>query len=228
MLKKGEIVDLKELQKLSGLQTKAGPKNAKLYLERIRKNLMTLMCQTDVVELSGDLNAFGGDKDVTANISKAVFGLFCVGNVLGVDVAQGIEKHASVVMARLTPPSSSSTDSAVTETDRQTAPGTTEKKGGTPPDASSQHTASKPDRTASAKAQQEQKEQDTSKSQSSSRSSDNKAKKIENYKLAFKSPKDKAAIELVWKDISEDEELSGQDKYQLQNDKKEALKRVAA
>ena len=84
-------MDLKELQDLSVLQTKAGPKNAKLYLERIRKNLMTLMCQTDVIELSGDLNAFGGEKDVTANISKAVFGLFCVGNVLGIDVAQGIE-----------------------------------------------------------------------------------------------------------------------------------------
>ena len=109
-LKKGETVDLKELQELSVLQTKAGPKNAKLYLERIRKNLMTLMCQTDVVELSGDLNAFGGDKDVTANISKAVFGLFCVGNVLGVDVALGMEKLASDTTARLTSPSSSSTE----------------------------------------------------------------------------------------------------------------------
>ena len=221
-------MDLKELQELSVLQTKAGPKNAKLYLEKIRKNLMTLMCQTDVVELSGDLNAFGGDKDVTANISKAVFGLFCVGNVLGVDVAQGIEKHASVVMARLTPPSSSSTDSAATETDRETALGTAEKKAGTPPDDSFQHISSQPDRTSSAKAQPGQKKQDTSKSQSSRGSSDNKAKKIENYKLAFKSPKDKAAIELVWKDISEDKELSGQDKYQLQNEKEEALKRVAA
>ncbi len=194
-------MDLKELQELSVLQTKAGPKNAKLYLEKIRKNLMTLMCQTDVVELSGDLNAFGGDKDVTANISKAVFGLFCVGNVLGVDVAQGIEKHASVVMARLTPTSSSSTDAAVTETDPQAALWTTEKKADTEPDTLSQ---------------------------SSSRSSDNKAMKIDNYKQAFKSQKDKAAIELVWKNISEDKELSGQDKYQLQNDKKEALKRVAA
>ena len=99
MPEKGGTVDLKELQELSVLQTKAGPKNAKLYLEKIRKNLMTLMCQTDVVELSGDLNAFGGDKDVTANISKAVFGLFCVGNVLGVGVALGMEKFAADVIA---------------------------------------------------------------------------------------------------------------------------------
>jgi hypothetical protein len=202
MLKKGETVDLKELQELSVLQTKTGPKNAKLYLERIRKNLMTLMCQTDVVELSGDLNAFGGDKDVTTNISKAVFGLFCVGNVLGIDVTQGMEKLASDAIVRLTPPSSSSTDAAVTETDSQTALWRTEKKAGTEPDTSS--------------------------TQSNSRSSDNKAKKIENYKHALRSPKDKAAIELVWKSISEDKELSGQDKYQLQNEKKEALKRVAA
>ncbi len=194
-------MDLKELQELSVLQMKAGPKNAKLYLEKIRKNLMTLMCQTDVVELSGDLNAFGGDKDVTANISKAVFNLFCVGNVLGLDVALGMEKFASDVIARLTPLLSSSTDAAVTETDRQAGLWTTEKKADTEPNSSSQ---------------------------SSSRSSDNKAKKIDNYKQAFKSQKDKAAIELVWKNISEDKELSGQDKYQLQNEKKEALKRVAA
>ena len=195
-------MDLKELQELSVLQTKAGPKNAKLYLERIRKNLMTLMYQTDVIELSEDLNAFGGDKDVTANISKAVFGLFCVGNVFGIDVAQGMEKLASDAMARLTPPSSSSTDAAVTETDCQAALWTTEKKAGTEPDTSS--------------------------TQSNSRSNDSKAKKIENYRNALRSPKDKAAIELVWKSISEDKELSGQDKYQLQNEKKEALKRVAA
>ena len=49
MPERGEAVDLKELQKLSVLQTNAGPKNAKVYLERIRKNLMTLMCQTDIV-----------------------------------------------------------------------------------------------------------------------------------------------------------------------------------
>ena len=195
-------MDLKELQELSVLQTKTGPKNARLYLERIRKNLMTLMCQTDVVELSGDLNAFGGDKDVTANISKAVFGLFCIGNVLGVDVALGMEKFASDVIARLTPASSSSTDAAVTETDPQAALWKTEKKAGT--------------------------ELDTSSTQSNSRSNDSKAKKIENYGHALRSPKDKAAIELVWKNISEDKELSGQDKYQLQNEKKEALKRVAA
>ena len=202
MPEKGGTVDLKELQELSVLQTKAGPKNAKLYLEKIRKNLMTLMCQTDVVELSGDLNAFGGDKDVTANISKAVFGLFCIGNVLGVDVALGMEKFASDVIARLTPASSSSTDAAVTETDPQAALWKTEKKAGT--------------------------ELDTSSTQSNSRSNDSKAKKIENYRHALRSPKDKAAIELVWKNISEDKELSGQDKYQLQNEKKEALKRVAA
>ena len=193
IMKKGETVDLKELQDLSALQTKAGSKNVKLYLERIRKNLMTLMCQTDVVELSGDLNAFGGDKDVTANISKAVFGLFCVGNVLGIDVVQGMEKLASDTTARLTSPSSSSC---------QTALWSTEKKGSIEPDTSS--------------------------TQSNNRSNDGKTTKIENYRQALRSPKDKADIELVWKSISGDKELSGQDKYQLQNEKKEALKRVAA
>jgi hypothetical protein len=193
-------VDLKELQKLSISQTKAGPKNAKLYLDKIRKNLMTLMCQTDVIELSGDLNAFGGEKDVTANISKAVFGLFCVGNVLGVDVAAGLEKFASYVIAKLASASMSSTEAAVTRRDPQADLWTTEKKADTETDTSSQ---------------------------SGSKSSDNKAKKIENYRRALKSQKDKAGIELIWKNISEDEDLSGQDKYQLQNDKKEALKRVA-
>lgn len=203
---KGVTVDLKELQQLSVLQTKAGPKSAKPYLERIRKNLMTLMCQTDVVNLIGDLNAFGGDKDVTTNIGKAVLGLFCVGSVLGVDVALGIEKLASDTAARLAHPSGSSsdksTDSAGKETGSQADPWTTGKKVSTEPDASS--------------------------TESKGGSDDSKARKIENYRNALRHPKHKAAIELVWKSISEDRELSGQDKYQLQNEKKEALKRVAA
>lgn len=186
-------MDLKELQKLSVLQTKAGPKNIKLYLDRIRKNLMTLMCQTDVIELSGDLNAFGGDKDVTANISKAVFGLFCVGNVLGIDVAQGIEKLASDTTTRLASTSRSSCQADLW---------TTENKDGTEPATSS--------------------------AQNKGMGSETKEKKIEQYRQALRGPKDRAAIELVWKSISEDKELNGQDKYQLQSEKKEALKRVAA
>jgi len=186
-------VNLKEMQELSVLQTKTGPKNAKLYLEKIRKNLMTLMCQTDVIELSGDLNAFGGDKDVTANISKAVFGLFCLGNILGIDVSQGVEKLASDTRERLTSVSRSSCQADLW---------TTEKKDDTEPNTSS--------------------------AQENDSGADSKAKKIENYRNALRNPRDRAAIDLVWKSISEDKELNGQDKYQLQNEKKEALKRVAA
>jgi len=186
-------VDLKELQKLSVLQTKAGPKNIKLYLDRIRKNLMTLMCQADVIELSGDLNAFGGDKDVTTNISKAIFGLFCVGNVLSIDVAQGIEKLASDTAERLASSSRSSCQADLW---------TTGNKDGTEPATSS--------------------------AQTKEMGNDSKEKKIEQYRQALRSPKDRAAIELVWKSISEDKELNGQDKYQLQIEKKEALRRVAA
>lgn len=186
-------MDLKELQDLSVLQTNAGPKNIKLYLDRIRKNLMTLMCQTDVIELSGDLNAFGGDKDVTANISKAVFGLFCVGNVLGIDVAQGIERLASDTTTRLASASRSSCQADLW---------TTGNKDGT--------------------------ENATSSPQGNGRDNDGREKKIEQYRQALRNPKDRAAVELVWKSISEDRELNGQDKYQLQSEKKEALKRVAA
>jgi len=150
-------VDLKEFQYLSVLQTKTGPKNAKLYLERIRKNLMTLMCQADVIELSGDLNAFGGDKDVTANITKAVFGLFCVGSVLGLDVAQGMEKLASDTTARL-----ASTSTASCQADLWT----TEKK--------------------------DIRENDSSSAQSNGRGNDSsREKKIENYRQALRSSKDK-------------------------------------
>ena len=180
------------MQKLSVLQTKAGPKNIKPYLDRIRKNLMTLMCQADIIELSGDLNAFGGDKDVTANISKAIFGLLCAGNVLGIDVSQGIEKLASDTTTRLASASRSSCQADLW---------TTENKDGADATSSAQNTGM---------------------------DNDSKAKKIEKYRQALRDPKDRAAIELVWKSISEDKELNGQDKYQLQSEKKEALKRVAA
>jgi hypothetical protein len=69
----------------------------KIFLDKIRKNLMTLICQADIAELTGDLNAFGGEKDVASNISKAVFGLFCLGSVFGVSVSEAIERYVADV-----------------------------------------------------------------------------------------------------------------------------------
>jgi hypothetical protein len=89
---------LKTLHALTSLQVKSVPNAVpKIFLDKIRKNLMTLICQADIAELTGDLNAFGGEKDVASNISKAVFGLFCLGSVFGVSVSEAIERYAADV-----------------------------------------------------------------------------------------------------------------------------------
>ena len=93
---------LKTLHALTSLQVKSVPNAVpKIFLDKIRKNLMTLICQADIAELTGDLNAFGGEKDVASNISKAVFGLFCLGSVFGVSVSEAIERYAADVTKRL-------------------------------------------------------------------------------------------------------------------------------
>lgn len=56
-------------------------------LDGVRRNLWTLTCQADIVELTGVLEDFGGEKDVEGNIAKAIFGLHCLGTVFGLDVS---------------------------------------------------------------------------------------------------------------------------------------------
>ena len=55
-------------------------------MDKVRKNLWTLTGQSDVVEATGEIEDFGGEKDVEGNLAKAIFGLLCVGTVLGVNV----------------------------------------------------------------------------------------------------------------------------------------------
>lgn len=68
------------------------PAPPKKYLDKIRKNLFDLLCQSDEKELIGGVSDFGGKEDVGNAIAKAVMNLFALGASFDVDVAASIEK----------------------------------------------------------------------------------------------------------------------------------------
>lgn len=80
-------------------------KTQKKVIDRVRKNLWTLTCQADVVEMTGELSDFGGEQDVEGSIARAIFGLMCFGAIHGVQISQGIEKLASELRAKYNIPS---------------------------------------------------------------------------------------------------------------------------
>lgn len=75
--------------------------SASLFNKGLRTNLITLLCQSETVEAVGTVEVFGGTKDVIDNMGRAVLNLFCVAEVLGVDLATGIEKAVSNTKAKL-------------------------------------------------------------------------------------------------------------------------------
>lgn len=72
----------------------------KKVLDKVRKNLWTLTCQSDVVEMTGVIEDFGGEKDVETSIARAIFGLLCFGAIHGVNVPQKLEKIAGDLAAK--------------------------------------------------------------------------------------------------------------------------------
>lgn len=74
------------------------PPSAETYLKKIRKNLIRLLCQSDFAEAGTDVDLFGGKEAVSESIAKAVLDLYCLGEVLGVDIKAAIQKEVKKVL----------------------------------------------------------------------------------------------------------------------------------
>lgn len=201
------MLNLEDVKEIASQQSKSY-QNRKLLLDKIRKNLMTLMCQTDVVEITGNVEAFGGDKDVSANLGKAVFGLFCLGATLNVDVTASLEKLITDINAKQ-------------KKDR--ADGTQEKTGAA---------HDKPEGAETGEKGKNQPGPDTAKpgdsKDTASPGSDAKAKNIERYKKSFQEAKSLDEVKKIANEIRDDTSLDGKEKYSLEPVKKEAVKRLSA
>ena len=198
-------MNIKELKELSALHVSSIQNPVpKIFLDKIRKNLMFLMCQSDVVELTGDANAFGGQKEVASSVSKAVINLFCLSEILGADAASEIEAVVSSIKGN----SSAKKPDENTKQDKKA-------EGQAQADTKSEAEQKKAD-TGTQKADEENTEPDT------------KTRKLEMYSKSFSNAKSKSDIDKVWKDITRDKELKNEEKFQLQSQKNEALKKLAA
>ena len=203
-------MDTKQIRELAAAHLAKHPSDTtKVYLDKVRKNLIMLLCQSDTIELTGSVAAFGGEKDVEQSISRAVFSLFCAAEKLGVNVETGLGQLAAVLGKSVV---SETSDVKPQGPDKTATPDAGD---ALEPDAAQAETKKGPPK------------QDPPPS-TSAPAGDSKAKKLEMYKTSFSAAKDKEAVDKTWKDIIADKELSGPDKAQLQHDKKAALERLAA
>lgn len=69
-----------------------GDATPKTYIEKVRKVLCCLLCQSDKIESSGNVEDFGGSAAVQSDIGRAVLNLFALAEKLEVDVFEYIEK----------------------------------------------------------------------------------------------------------------------------------------
>ncbi|MBA4372275.1 MAG: hypothetical protein C0402_05385 [Thermodesulfovibrio sp.] len=184
----------------------------KVMADKLRRHLWTLTCQTDIVELTGVLDDFGGDKDVGANIGKAVVALFCLGHLMGMDAKVAIDTIASELGV---PPDSKPAQKTGANTPPvESAIGG--KEGSTPAERAKEGGGTQRS-TSSAGDSHDKPGDDTG---------GDKGRRIETYRKAFADAKEKQTTERIWKAIFEDKELTGQEKFQLQTDKKEAMQRL--
>jgi len=61
------------------------------YLDNIRRNLMSLLCKDEKLEVTGTVDDFGGMQTLTGDIAKALMNLFCLAEVFKLDLAVAIE-----------------------------------------------------------------------------------------------------------------------------------------
>ncbi len=176
---------------------------------RIRKNLITLLAQSDIAELSGSVEAFGGDTDVAANIGSAVFGLFCLAERLSVDSAAAVSRYPA--LSGIGAVSPTATALSVAPPVQPAAAPAAEKAApapaSSPPAVTAAAVESAPPETAVPAG---------------------KDARIAFYKKHFSEAKSRADADAVWRDVRDDKQLDGKDKFSLQADYKAACQQHAA
>ena len=63
----------------------------RIYLDRVRRNLMALLCKDEIIEITGTVEDFGGMESLTDDVKKAVLNLFCLATFLRLDLASALD-----------------------------------------------------------------------------------------------------------------------------------------
>lgn len=179
-------------------------------LNKVRRPLWTITCQQDVVEMTGVIEDFGGDKDVKTNICKAVFHLLCFASLHRLNLSEEMDKLVAETTAKLDKaksPSGSAGTAPVEGKDAQKAGSDSPAEGG-PEAAEVDSPAGKPETTGAST-----KGCDSATSSGEATAVSGGSQKLAAYEKNLRGAKTKAAITAVWnREITVDPELSGKEK----------------
>ena len=193
-------MDISKLESIIEQYVKNNPNpSPKLFLDKIRKNLIILMCQTDEAEILGKIDAFGGERAVSYDISRAVLNLFALARSLDVSLSPELNALSAKIEGRINAAGESDNGSASANPAPANIPDTAQKP-------ASQSTEAPPD--------------------DKSGPEDGVAKRIEMYTNAMNNANSREEIALVWKEVAADKLLKGPDKASLQKVKDEAIKHL--
>ena len=182
------------------------------YLDNIRRNLMSLLCKDEKLEVTGTVDDFGGMQTLTGDIAKAVMNLFCLAEVFKLDLAVAIEAEF---------------DDKEEEPDKQEqTAGTAAEK--TPPlngDGGQQGEKKSADSTAADARKADASTADNSRSSSGGNGND---KLKQTYRKFFAEATTLELVEQTWKkEIAGNRDFDGKDKAELQPDYAAAKKRLS-
>jgi hypothetical protein len=92
MTQEGGFMNVRRLAQIAAEKISAAQNpSPRRYLDNIRRNLMSLLCKDEKLEVTGTVDDFGGMQTLTGDIAKAVMNLFCLAEVFKLDLAAAIE-----------------------------------------------------------------------------------------------------------------------------------------
>ncbi|MEC4685381.1 MAG: hypothetical protein VST71_06590 [Nitrospirota bacterium] len=193
-------MDISRIESIIEQYVKNSPNaSPKLFLDKIRKNLIVLMSQTDEAEILGKIDVFGGERAVAYDIGRAILNLFALARSLDVSLAPELNALSTKIEGQINATVRPDNGSAAAKPAPATIPDTTQKP-------ASQSTATPSD--------------------DNSGSEDGVAKRIEMYTNGMNNAKGREEIAQIWKEVAADKLLKGPDKASLQGVKDEAIKRL--
>jgi len=187
----------------------------RMYLDRVRRNLMALLCKDEIREITGTVDDFGGKESLTDDVKKAVLNLFCLAEVLKVDLAAGLDAEFGPT-------------AKAEETDRREETGAQVTEKTTPFQSGKTHQVEKEASHCEA-AMGTGKPGGQSSEGSHASSANGKENLKETYRKFFRETGSLEQVEHTWKkEIARNKEFDGKDKAELQPDYAAAKKRLSA
>lgn len=178
----------------------------KVFLDRTRKNLFDLIGKSDIIELTGSVDDFGGPEAVREDVSKAILNLMGVAALFGVDVSDAISRKAAELAEASPGPADEPAPAKGDPEQGKLLNGHATSGGGNgnPAGGFTEPSAERPLPQTDAKGKEDA------------------------YIDTLRCAQDRESADLAWKDAIRDKELSGLQKWKIQEVYMDVKKKLAA